>query len=90
MSDFPDVTRNGDGSVSLVWTTDRQTALSISSDLLEHMVGSIDDARRPFLTAAERDAVASAAAAFDASDYPDANRKADTLRGLLERLGGGK
>ena len=85
MSDFPNVTRNDDGSVSLAWPTDRQTVLSISSDLLEHMVGRINDARRPFLTDAERGAVESAAATFDASDYPDANRKADTLRGLLER-----
>ena len=40
----------------------------------------------PTLTVEERQAIESAADAFEASSSPVQNRRADTLRGLLKRL----
>lgn len=88
MTELPNVTRNNDGSVSLVWSTDKQTVLSISRELLEHMVGEINDGRRSLLTDAERKAVEWAFRLADAfPEFDNTATCAVALRGLLERLG---
>ena len=83
---LPHVTRNDDGSVSLVWSTDKQTVLSISRELLEHMVGEINDARRSALTDAERDVIEWCQQSCSRARTPQGDRLAATLRGLLERM----
>lgn len=86
MSELPNVTRNDDGSVSLVWSTDKQTVLSISRELLEHIGCVFNDGRLAALTEAEREAVAWAtrlAASFP--EFEGMRNHATALRGLLDR-----
>jgi hypothetical protein len=88
MTELPNVTRNNDGSVSLVWSTDKQTVLSISRELLEHMGCEINEGKLAALTEAECEAVAWAtrlAASFP--EFEGMRNHAAALRGLLERLG---